>query len=156
MVSGAVFHEPDFFMAETDYITTEHTEITESLDERAINNLSGQVIDSALYIHKQLGPGLLESAYQKALAFIFTKRGIPFEKEKPIHVIIDGFKIDEAYRADFVIANNIILETKSVRILQPIDEAQLLTYMKLGHYPVGLLLNFNERLLKNGIKRMRL
>ncbi|MFP4097204.1 MAG: GxxExxY protein [Alphaproteobacteria bacterium] len=132
-------------------LTTERTEFTENL-----NTLSGQIVDSGIYIHRQLGPGLLKSAYQKALTYIFTKRKIPFEKEKSIPVTIDGVVIDDAYRADFVVANQIILETKSVRALQPIDEAQLLTYMKLGRFPLGLLMNFNVRLLKDGIKRMRL
>ncbi len=138
------------------FVTTERTEITENFTECNLNTLSGQIIDCGIYVHRQLGPGLLESAYQKALAYVFTQRNIPFEKEKIIPVTIDGFVIDDAYRADFVIADQIILETKSVKALQPIDEAQLLTYMKLGGFPLGLLMNFNVKLLKDGIKRMRL
>lgn len=125
-------------------------------DTEEMNSLSGQIVDCGIYIHRQLGPGLLESAYQKALTWIFTRRNIPFEKEKSVPVTIDGFIIDDAFRADFIVGGKIILETKSVRTLQPIDEAQLLTYMRLGGYPLGLLMNFNERLLKDGIRRMRL
>jgi GxxExxY protein len=125
------------------------------LSEERLNALSGQIVDAAIYIHRQLGPGLLESAYQKALVYVFTQRGIPHEKEKPVHVVLDGISIGEGFRADFVIANNIILETKSVRETHPMDEAQLLTYMRLGGYPLGLLINFGKTLLKDGIKRMR-
>ncbi|MCB1556508.1 MAG: GxxExxY protein [Alphaproteobacteria bacterium] len=143
-----------------DFLTTEHTEITElfvqKFDEQALNNLSGKIIDCAIYIHRQLGPGLLESAYQKALAYIFTQRNIPFEKETFIPVKIDGVVIDDAYRADFVVADTIIIETKSVKALQPMDEAQLLNYMRLGGYPLGLLMNFNVKLLKDGIIRRRI
>lgn len=138
-----------------DSLTTECTETTEDSTEY-LNFLSGQVIDSAIYVHKKLGPGLLESAYQHGLAYILAQRNIPFEKEKTISVLIDEFPIDAGYRADFIIDQKVIIEIKSIERLLPIHEAQLLTYMKLGGYKLGLLLNFNEKLLKNGIKRMRL
>ncbi len=131
--------------------TTEDTGRTGDL-----NTLSGQIIDCGIYVHRQLGPGLLENAYQKALAYMFEKRNLPFEKEKIIPVKIDGITIDNAYRADFVIANTIIIETKSVKTLQSMDEAQLLNYMRLGNYPLGLLMNFNVKLLKDGIVRRKL
>ncbi len=121
-----------------------------------INQLSGEVINCAIEVHKLLGPGLLESAYQQALAFVLTNRNIPFVKEKPIPIKLDNLMIEAGYRADFIIADKIILEIKSVDKLAPIHEAQLLTYMKLGKFSLGLLLNFNEQLLKDGIKRMRL
>ena len=136
-------------------ITTGCTEITE-FDTEKLNILSGKIIHYSIYVHQQLGPGLLESAYQHALAYKLTKENISFETEKLIPVYIDNEKIDAGYRADFIIEGKIILELKSVERLAPIHEAQLLTYMKLGEFELGLLLNFNERLLKNGIKRMRL
>lgn len=136
-------------------VTTENTEITENGIEE-LNLLSGQIIDAAIYVHRKLGPGLLESAYQSGLSYIFTQRKILFAKEKPIPVMLDNFPIEAGYRADFIIGDKIILEIKSVEKMLPIHEAQILTYMKLGNFPLGLLLNFNERLLKNGIKRMRL
>lgn len=121
-----------------------------------INHLSGQIIDCAIEVHKLLGPGLLESAYQQALAFMFANRNIPFVKEKAIPIQLDGLNIDTGYRADLIVGDQIIVEIKSVDKLAPIHDAQLLTYMKLGKFPLGLLLNFNEKLLKDGIKRMRL
>jgi len=137
------------------FITTEHTKITEDSTED-LNILSGKIIDCAIQVHKKLGPGLLESAYQHGLAYMFSKHNIPFIKEKTISVFIDDHPIDAGYRADFIIDQKIIVEIKAVERLLPIHQAQLLTYMKLGHFELGLLLNFNETLLKNGIKRMRL
>lgn len=125
-------------------------------DPETLNILSGKIIDCAIQVHRKLGPGLLESAYQHGLAYIFSKNEIPFIQEKTISIVIDDFPIDAGYRADFIVGNTIILELKSVEKLLPIHEAQLLTYMKLGGFELGLLLNFNEKLLKNGIKRMRL
>jgi len=121
-----------------------------------LNTISGQVIDCAIQVHKALGPGLLESAYQHALAYALTQRGLSFQKEITIPVRMDDLKIDAGYRADFIIEDTIILEIKSVEKLAPIHDAQILTYMRLGHFPLGLLLNFNEQLLKNGIKRFKL
>jgi GxxExxY protein len=136
-------------------ITTECTEITENVTED-LNILSGHVIDCAIQTHKKLGPGLLESAYQHGLAYLLAKNDIVFEKEKTISIYMDDLPIDAGYRADFIVQNKLIVEIKSVEKLKPIHEAQLLTYMKLGGFELGLLLNFNEKLLKNGIKRMRL
>lgn len=121
-----------------------------------INHISGEIIDCAIQVHKLLGPGLLESAYQQALAHVMALRKIPFSKEKAIPITLDGLNIEAGYRADFIINDKIILEIKSVDKLAPIHEAQLLTYMKLGKFQLGILLNFNEKLLKDGIKRMRL
>lgn len=145
------------------FLTTEDTEDTENTegfieksDDIFLNKLSGEVIDCGFYVHQRLGPGLLESAYQKGLAHVFSKRNISFEKEKLIPVVLDGLIIEDAYRADFIIDKKIVLEIKSIRQIQPIDEAQLLTYMKLGKFELGLLLNFNSKLFKDGIKRIRL
>lgn len=136
-------------------ITTESTKPTEILTE-SLNQLSEKTIGCAIDVHRKLGPGLLESAYQYGLAHLLLKNNISFEKEKTISVKMDDLLIDAGYRADFIIDNQIIVEIKSVNKLLPIHEAQLLTYMKLGDFELGLLLNFNEKLLKNGIKRMKL
>lgn len=133
-------------------LTTENTEITE-FDTEKLNILSGKIVDCALHVHKRLGPGLLESAYQHGLAYLFTKNEIHFEKEKTIPIVIDDYPIDAGYRADFIIAGKIILEIKSVDKLIPLHTAQILTYMKLGGFKLGLILNFNEKLIKDGIRR---
>jgi GxxExxY protein len=124
--------------------------------EQSLNQLSGEIIDAAIHVHKLLGPGLLESAYQAALAHTLTTKNIPFEKEKTIPVQMDDITITAGYRADFVVDGQIILEIKSVEKLAAIHDAQLLTYMKLGKFSLGILLNFNEKLLKDGIRRMKL
>lgn len=138
-----------------DNFTTERTEATEKGTED-INILSGRIVDCALQVHKRLGPGLLENAYRQGLAYFLAKEEIPFQSEKVISIHIDDFPIDAGYRADLIVDQRIILEIKSVEKLLPIHEAQILTYMKLGKFPLGLLLNFNQKLLKDGIKRMRL
>lgn len=137
-------------------LTTERTDFTEKVTEEELNRLTGEIVDCALQVHKMLGPSLLESAYQQALAYMFAKREIFFEKEKMISIKIDDFPIDAGYRADFIFKYGIILETKSVEKLLPIHDSQILTYMKLGGYGIGLLINFNQQLLKDGIKRFRL
>ena len=124
--------------------------------EEDLNTLSGKIVDCAIQVHKKLGPGLLESAYQHSMAYMMAEANIPFKKEQAISVMIDHVKIDAGYRADFIIADSIILEIKSVDKLIPIHDAQLLTYMRLGHFSLGLLLNFNEQLMKNGIKRLKI
>ena len=130
--------------------------VVKSLSSEDLNTLSGKVVDCAIQLHKKLGPGLLESAYQQGMAYMLTNAKIPFEKEKTIPVKLDDVLIEAGYRADFIVDGKIIIEMKSVASLAPIHEAQLLTYMKLGNFPLGLLFNFNEKLLKDGIKRMRL
>ncbi len=136
-------------------ITTEDTKVIE-IGTEVLNKISGQIIDCAIQVHKVLGPGLLESAYQAGLAHMLAKHNIAFEKEKTISVMMDDFPIDAGYRADFIVGGKIIVEIKSVKRLESIHEAQLLTYMKLGGFSLGLLLNFNEVLMKHGIKRMKL
>lgn len=133
-------------------LTTERAEITENVTED-LNILSGKIVDCALQVHKKPGPGLLESAYQHGLAYYFLKQNIIFEKEKTISIVIDDYPIDAGYRADFIIDKDIILEIKSVEKIVPIHTAQLLTYMKLGGFKIGLILNFNEKLMKDGIRR---
>ena len=115
--------------------------------------LTQQIIGAAVEVHQSLGPGLLESAYQSCLARELALRDLPFEQEKPLPVEYKGVKLDCGYRLDFLIAGKGVLELKAVDALHPIHEAQLLTYLKLTGCKVGLLINFNVPLLKQGIKR---
>lgn len=119
-----------------------------------INELTEAIIGSAIEVHRLLGPGLLESAYQESLARELTLRQIPFEREKPLPLEYKGAKLDCGYRLDFLIADAVVVEVKAAEGLLPIHQAQLLTYMKLGGWKVGLIINFHESLLKNGIKRL--
>ena len=124
------------------------------MEKDELDALTGKVIGLAIEVHRTLGPGLLETAYQQCLAYELSHADIPFEMEKPIPVRYKNTHIDCAFRADFVIDNRIILELKAVDKILPIHEAQLLTYLKLTKLHLGLIINFNVRVLKNGIKRM--
>ncbi|NLS91607.1 MAG: GxxExxY protein [Planctomycetaceae bacterium] len=112
------------------------------------------VVDSIVRVHRALGPGLLESAYQACLAHELRKRGIAVETEVPQPVEYDGVRIDAGYRLDMLVEQEIIIENKSVQALAPIHEAQLLTYLKLSGRRLGFLINWNVPLVKDGIKRM--
>ncbi|MGC3989492.1 MAG: GxxExxY protein [Chthoniobacteraceae bacterium] len=118
------------------------------------DELSNRVLGCALEVHKALGPGLLESTYEQCLAHELSLNGISFELQKPMPVAYRGLALDCGYRIDLFIDGRLIVELKSVESLLPIHEAQILTYMKLANSPTGLLINFNVRLLKNGIKRL--
>ena len=111
------------------------------------------VIDAGLKVHKLLGPGLLESAYEHCLAFELSQRGFSTRQQVALPVIYEGIKLDAGYRLDIIVNEAVILEIKSVEALAPIHEAQLLTYLKLSGLRIGLLLNFNVTLFKQGIKR---
>ena len=115
--------------------------------------LTDKVIGLAIEIHKELGPGLLESTYKQCLAYELSKAGVSFVMEKELPVNYKSVKIDCGYRIDLLIEDKLIVELKSVEKLKPIHEAQILTYLRLAGIKTGLLINFNERLLKNGIKR---
>ncbi len=116
--------------------------------------LSGRIIGAAIEVHRVLGPGLLESAYEGCLAHEFTLRGIPFERQKPLPVVYKGVKVDCGFRLDLVVGDLVIVELKSVAELNDIHKAQLLTYLKLTDKKLGLLLNFNVKRLQHGIKRI--
>ncbi len=118
------------------------------------NELSRIVFDCALKVHQTLGPGLLESAYEECLFFELKKTGLKIEKQKPLPLIYEEIKLEIGYRLDIIIENKLILEIKSVDALNEIHFAQLLTYLKLTDCKLGLLLNFNVILIKNGIKRV--
>jgi len=118
-----------------------------------INDLTGEVIGAAIEVHRILGPGLLESIYEECLCIEFDKRKIPYQRQKEIPIEYKGTKLDSAHRVDIIMANNLIVELKACDSIQPIHEAQVLTYLKLTGIKVGLLINFNVPLLKEGIKR---
>jgi GxxExxY protein len=108
----------------------------------------------SLDVHKALGPGLLESAYKECLAFKLQQAGLFIEKEKPMPLVFEEVKLECGYRIDILVENKVVIEIKSVESLNDVHLAQTLTYMKLGGYKLGLLINFNVLLLKNGIKRV--
>ena len=119
-----------------------------------IDRTTGQVVDAAMKVHSTLGPGLLESAYRLCLSHELRKRGFDVQLEVPLPLLYDGVKIDAGYRLDIVVESAVLVELKAVTKQLPIHEAQLLSYLKLGDYRVGLLINFHVRQLKNGITRM--
>lgn len=116
--------------------------------------LSRDIIAAAIEVHRVLGPGLLESSYEECLCYEFQERGIHFERQKPLPVAYKGKKLDCAYRLDVLVDGVVLLELKSVDSLQPIHQAQVLTYLRLSGNKLGLLINFNVPLLKNGIRRV--
>lgn len=118
-----------------------------------INTVSGSVIDSAIRVHRVLGPGLLEKAYQVCLQHELKKRGHRVSSELVLPIVYDGCEVDAAYRLDLLVEGLVVVEVKSVEMLLPVHEAQLLSYLRLGAYKLGLLINFNVLLLKDGIKR---
>lgn len=120
-----------------------------------INALTNKAIGCAIEVHKSLGPGLLESAYQECLAFELMKAGLQIERQAPVPVVYKDIHLNCGYRIDILVEHALVLELKSVDILAPVHEAQILTYMKFANKPIGLLINFNVPLLKNGIKRFR-
>jgi GxxExxY protein len=115
--------------------------------------LTEQIIGAAIEVHRALGPGLLESAYQACLAHELSVRGLAFEQQKPLPVEYKGARLECGYRLDFLVADKVVVELKAVDGLHPVHEAQLMTYIKLTGCKVGLLINFNEVLLKDGIRR---
>ncbi len=121
---------------------------------RSFNELTDRVIGDCIEIHRALGPGLLESAYEECLCYELSDAGIPFERQKPLPVVYKDVTLDCGYRLDLVVADKLIVELKSVESLLPIHEAQLLTYLKLSGLTLGLLINFNVAMLKQGIKRI--
>lgn len=118
------------------------------------NEISTIIIGLAIEVHRALGPGLLENAYQECLFYKITQRGLVVEKEKAMPLIFEEVKLDCGYRVDLLVENKLIIEIKSVESLTVQHLAQTLTYLRLGNYKLGLLINFNEALLKNGIRRV--
>lgn len=118
------------------------------------NQLSNLIIGMAIEVHKQLGPGLLESAYEQCLAYKLSHAGIIFERQKELPVVYKGISLDCNYRIDIFVDNKVIIEIKAEKLIMPIHEAQLLTYLRLSNIKLGLLLNFNVPVMKQGIKRI--
>ncbi|HYR43937.1 MAG TPA: GxxExxY protein [Terriglobia bacterium] len=118
-----------------------------------INEITEAIIGSSIEVHRELGPGLLESAYRQCLCHELTLRGMPFVCERPLPVAYKGLRLDCGYRVDLVVADAVVVELKTVDRLAPVHDAQLLTYLRLGGWKVGLLINFNVGLLRNGIHR---
>lgn len=118
------------------------------------NEISKIIVDRAFYIHTQLGPGLLESVYEEILSYELMKSGLSIERQKPISVKWEHIKLEIGFRADIIVANSVVIEIKSVETLAPVCYKQLLTYLKLTNNKLGLLINFNEPLIKDGIKRV--
>ncbi|GAB3988699.1 GxxExxY protein [Spirosoma daeguense] len=118
------------------------------------NEISYKVIGLALDVHSALGPGLLESAYKECLSYKLTKAGLFIEKEKPMPLFFEEVKLDCGYRIDILVENCLVVELKSIDALNDVHLAQTLTYMRLGGYKLGLLINFNVFRLKDGIKRV--
>lgn len=123
-------------------------------DEERVNRVTEQIIAAAIQVHRALGPGLLESAYEACLAFELRKRSLLVVQQKPLPIVYDEVRIDCGYRLDLVVEDLVIVELKSVEKLLPIHDAQFLSCLKLSGCPVGLLINFNVPLLKNGIRRL--
>jgi GxxExxY protein len=123
-------------------------------ETQSFNELTERVIGACIEIHRALGPGLLESAYEECLCHELSIAGISFERQKPLPVHYKNVKLDCGYRLDLVVEQKVIVELKAVENLMPIHEAQLLTYLKLSSLTLGLLINFNVAMLKHGIKRI--
>ena len=133
---------------ETEEWTAERAETAEEL-----NRVTEKVIGAAIRVHKALGPGLLESAYEACLAFELAELGLQVAQQQPLPVCYRGVRLSCGYRMDLIVDDRVIVEVKSVARIEPIHEAQLISYLKLSGRSVGLLINFNVRLLRNGIRR---
>jgi GxxExxY protein len=116
--------------------------------------LTHQIIGAAIEVHRTPGPGLLESAYEECLARELTLRGLPFDRQKPLPVVYKEVRLECGYRVDLLVAGRVVLELKSVEALAPIHEAIVLTYLRLSGCKIGLLINFNVLVLKDGIRRL--
>ncbi|MGA2964674.1 MAG: GxxExxY protein [Terriglobales bacterium] len=119
-----------------------------------LDQISRRIIGAAIEVHRHLGPGLLESAYESCLAFELKQVGLKVEEQKPLPVVYKQVKLDCGYRLDMIVEDEIIVEIKAIEKLLPIHEAQLLSYLRLANKRVGLLMNFHVPVLKNGLKRI--
>jgi len=128
-----------------------YQENTES--RRELDAISYKIIGLAIEVHKELGPGLLESAYQECLWYELKNSGLYVEKQKALPIIYKDIKLDHGYRIDLLVENKVVLELKTVETFSDVHFAQIITYLKLGNYPLGLLINFDSKILKNNIKR---
>ncbi len=119
-----------------------------------LNELSREIIGAAIEVHRRLGPGLLESAYRACLAYELRKRGFQVIEEQPVPVVYDGIKLECGFRADLIIDNSIVVELKAKSTIHPVDEAQVLSHLRLLKLRLGLLINFHEVKLVDGVRRV--
>jgi GxxExxY protein len=120
------------------------------------NEITKKIIGCAIEVHKRLGPGLLESAYEECLAYELTRNGLTIKRQQPTPVVYKEIKLEYGYRIDILVENEIVIELKVVDEINPVHEAQILTYMKFSSKNTGLLINFNVTVLKNGIRRYKI
>ena len=136
------------------FANLEQLKLKNTIVEKTENELSNIIIGCAIEVHRQLGPGLLESAYQECLYFELKNQGLNVVKEIPMPIVYKDVKLDHGYRLDLLVNNKVVIEIKTVETFTEVHTAQVLTYLKLGNYKLGLLLNFYVSSLKNGIKRI--
>jgi GxxExxY protein len=136
-------------------LSNSSTENTEGAEEvRDLNWITRGIIAAAIEVHRHLGPGLLESAYQECVCYELSRAGLSFTREVHLPLSYKGLKLECSYRIDLLVEDAILVELKSVEQILPIHSAQLLTYLRASHKPIGLLINFNVLVLKDGIKRI--
>jgi GxxExxY protein len=124
-------------------------------ETQRLNQITEQIIGCAIEVHRALGPGLLESAYEECLCYELSQKGLKFKRQVALPVVYKEVKLDCGYKLDIVVEDLVIIEIKAVQNLLPVHEAQLLSYLKSGNKPLGLLINFHVSVLKNGLKRLR-
>jgi len=120
-----------------------------------INQITEKIIGCAIEVHKRLGPGLLESAYEECLSYELKNTGLTIERQVPVPVVYKDIKLECGYRIDILVEKTVVIELKAIEAFAPVHEAQILTYMKFAKMTIGLLINFNVTLIKNGIKRYK-
>ena len=125
-----------------------------ALGAEALNAISSAIIGAAIKVHRALGPGLLESAYEACLAFELVRQGFKVERQKDQPLLYEGMSLDLGFRIDLLVNDAVVVEVKAVQVSHPIHEVQLLTYLRLSRRSLGLLFNFNVELLKNGVRRV--
>ena len=130
------------------------TQSRRDTEMKDINIISGQIVDAAMQVHTRLGPGLLESIYERVLAYELEKRGLKADRQVAIPLRYDNLSFEEGFRADLIVDETVLVELKSVEALAPVHGKQVLTYLKLTNLRLGLLINFGAAMLKDGIKRI--
>ena len=136
------------------YIQDMHQQAKADALPPELNAISGKIVAAAVQIHRRLGPGLLENVYESCMAYELQKRGLTVRRQVVVPITYDELQFDEAYRLDLLVEEKVVVELKAVTRINPVHEAQLLTYMKLTGHRLGLLLCFNNALMKQGIKRL--
>jgi GxxExxY protein len=126
----------------------------QEVDARRLNQISGEIVDSAIHVHSVLGPGLLESAYEACLTYELRERGLLVRTQVAVPVVYKGVRLEHGYRIDMLVEGSVVVELKTALGLHPVHESQLLTHLKLSHHRLGLLLNFYVPLMRDGIKRI--